>query len=283
MKAKEYKVLGHKVAYNVTESSDEFNKLDPSRKDASNDEAVANIVYRSMNPETRFTFLHGRDAIEAKDGQPGLAGIIGVEQEVSSWELPVPTGATYADGTPVDTWERRTKEVLDKKTGKPRVKDGEPVVIYNEAEEVYYNRVAAMSVAAKKFAAEDAFREHFQPLIEKIALEIKFDPTAPERAERGPRKLAFKYKAVAAKQIMNKTLDAVNANQLAKINKVFALRTPAEGEAPDRFTGSYEEKAVDGTVTTINFDVDNKDAEALGWLIKEYLDWKANQVMASEF
>lgn len=253
MTKKEYKVLGHKVNYNVTESSAEFNKLDPKRPDAANDEAVANIVYRSMNPDTRYWFLHGRSEEETKKlveaGKlPSTAkAIVGVEEE---------TGI-----------DRKTEEVKGK-DGKVRMRDGVAVTRFTEAEEEYYKRAIAELVNEKKFSSEEAVREHFQPLIEQIALEVPFDIVAAESAERGPKKLAAKYKLAAAKSLSLGTVDGVNANLLSKINKSF---TPT-GDTEKLFEGVFEHNN-----EQVPFKVSDKDAEAYGWLIKEYMDWKASQ------
>ncbi len=249
MKQNEYKVLGHKVKYNVPENSAEFNLLDPKRPDAACEEATSNIVYRGMNPETRYTFLHGRDAVEAKDGKPGVSAIVGVEAET---EIP-----------------RKTKPSLGK-DGKARVKDGVEVTVWDESEEVYYNRVLATLVETKKYASEDAARAHFDPLIVSIAAEVPFDVTQAERSERGPLKLAEKYKKTAAMVITNGTLDRVNSNQLAKIGKSFTLTN----DTTKMYAGSVVVKEGEPAVT---YNVSDKDAEALGRLIKEYQDWKADQ------
>lgn len=253
MKQQEYKVLGHKVAYNVTESSVEFNKLDPKRTDAANDEAVANIVYRSMNPDTRYWFLHGRTEEETK-------------KLVEAGKLP--STATAIVGVEAETGIDRKTEEAKGKDGKVRMKDGVPVTKFIEAEEVYYNRAIAELVAEKKYSSEEAVREHFQPIIAAIALEVPFDPTASEAAEKGPKKLAAKYKLAAAKSLSLGTVEHINTNLFTKINKTFT----ASGDTSKLFEGVF-----DNNGEQVPFKVSDKDAEALGWLIKEYLDWKASQ------
>ena len=273
MVKKEFKVLGHKVEYSVTESSQEFNKLDTARTDAANDEAVANIVYRSMNPETRSVFLHGRDAEEAKDGKPAVAGVQGVEQQFEAMF----DGVQYEpdDVAKGFTISRKT-EVAKNAKGETRMRDGVEVEKFIESEEAYYNRALAMSVKYKKFASEDAAREHFQPLIVGIAGAILFDPSAPPPSEKGPKKLAAKYKLAAAKSISLGTFDKVNANLLSKIGKTFV----PTNDTSKLYTGKYPTK-IDGKDTEVDFSVSDKDAEALGWLIKEYQDWKSNQELAA--
>lgn len=270
MKNKEYKVLGHKVNYNVPETSAEFNKLDPKREDAACDEAVANIVYRSMNPDTRFWFLHGRDAVEAKDSAPAVAAIVGVETLLEDMFKDV----VYDDKDKADdnTVARRT-EIAKNAKGEVKMKDGAEVTKFVEAEEVYYNRALALAVKYKKFASEDAARAHFQPLIEQIAAEVPFDVTQAERTDRGPKKLAAKYKLAAAKSIALGNVEKLNTGVLTKIGKVFS----PTNDTTKMFTGKYPAKAADGSETQVDFSVSDKDADTLGWLIKEYSDWKSQQ------
>lgn len=258
MKQKEYKVLGHKVAYSVPESSAEFNALDPKRADAACDEAVSNIIYRSLNPDTRYWFLHGRSEEETK-------------KLVEAGKLPAT--ATAIIGVEEETGIDRKVEELKDKEGKARVKNGEPVTKFIEAEEVFYNRVLATLVADKKYASEDLARAHFQDLIASVAAEVPFDVASAEKTERGPKKLAIKYKNTAAKVLTLGNLDKVNANQLTKIGKSFEV----SGDNTKLFAGSFE----DSTGKEVQFSVSDKDAEALGWLIKEYFDWKASQEMLS--
>jgi hypothetical protein len=247
MTTKEYRVLGHQVKYNVTESSEEFNKLDPGRKDAANDEAVANIVYRGMNPITRYDFLHGREAVEAKDGTPAISAIKGVEAE---------TGI-----------DRKTEEVKGK-DGKVRMKDGVPMTRFIEAEEVFYNRVLEQLVQDKKFASEDAARAHFQPIIELIAKEVPFDVKAREAGERGPKKLPADCKLQAAKILTEGSTDNANS-RFESIGKKFE----PTGDTSVMFTGSFP--GSDGK--DVSFNVSEKDAVTLGWLLKEWKAWYATQ------
>src|SRR5215831_3436075 len=117
---KPFKSLGHLFRYYVSATSADFNRLDTKRPDAANEEAVSNIAYRTMHPDWRYWFLHGREAVEAKDGTPAVTAIKGVEEEVTEWDIPVPDGTVYKqDKSPATSWERARK-VLKPKTGEVR-------------------------------------------------------------------------------------------------------------------------------------------------------------------
>lgn len=284
MKQEQYKVLGHEVNYLVPETSTEFNALPHDAKvaDPCLEEAKANIVYRSMNPDTRFLFLHGRSQAEvdaaAKETPPKTLSVIkGVEADVEEMTADLTDvaslGMKYAsDGEVASSFARRVKVSKNKKGEVRKDESGNEITTFDEPEEQYYNRVLAGLVAAKKFASEDAARAHFDPTIKQIALEVPFDIMAGPREARGPKKLAAKYKLTAAKIIVAGTLDSFNTNQLTAIGKSYTLTNdetkmfegviPADGK---RFT------------TDTNFKVSDKDAEAIGWLVKEWSDWKAQQ------
>jgi hypothetical protein len=280
MISKEYNILRHKVNYTVTESSDEFNKLDPSRKDAANDEAVQNIVYRSMNPEVRATFLHGREEVKADPtANPpieGVSALIGVEEQMED----LLDGVDFVDN---DNLSRKTKVAVGK-DGKPRMRDGVEVESYDEAEEAYYNRALALLVKYKKFTSEETARAHFQPLIESIASGVKFDPTAKERTATGPKRLPAKYKLAAAKSITLGTIHRVNEHQLTKIGKSFTPTSTDLIKPEDKvYSGTIpaSKDAHGKDIAEVQYNVLDKDAETYGWLIKEYFDWKnANEVAA---
>lgn len=286
MQTAKFKVLGHEIEYNVPASSAEFNALphDPKVADPCLEEAKANIVYRSMNPDTRFLFLHGRSQVEvdaaAKETPPKtLSVIIGVEDEVRAMTEGITDvaslGMKYADGEVASSFERRTKVKKAKDGSVKKNEAGEELTSYDEPEEQYYNRVLAGLVAAKKFASEDAAREHFQTLIASIAIDVPFDIMAGPREARGPKKLAAKYKLAAAKVIVAGKVDSLNANQLTNIGKSYSLT----GDTAKMFNGTIPADGKSFTTDTA-FSVSDKDAEALGWLIKEWSDWRATQAMA---
>jgi len=274
---KPFKSLGHLIRYYVAATSADFNKLDPKRPDACCEEATNNIVYRSMHPDLRQWFLHGREAMDAKDSQPAVSAIKGVEEEVMSWELPIPTMANgqpflYLDKTPVDSWSRATKVAKNTK-GEVRMKDGEQVEVFDasrDTEDSYYNRVIAMSVAAKKFASEDAARDHWQQLAETIALEVPFDVEARERVSRLPAKLPTKDKVTAAVIITRGTVERFLTTNMNQVRE--GVTWTATNDASKMYAGTAVVKGVE-----VQYNVSDKDAESLGKLVREYREWKADQ------
>jgi hypothetical protein len=270
--------LGHDIRYYVSASSADFNKLDPKRTDAANEEAVANIKYRSMNPDYRLWFLHGREAKEATADAAAVTALTGVEEEVLNWNLPVPTGADnkpfkFKDGSDVTSWARATKLAVNAK-GEARMKDGQQVEVWDpkkETEENYYDRIIAMAVAAKKFASEDVARAHWQPLAERVALEVPFDVAATERKDRLPGKLATKYKEAAAVLIVRGTAEKFVTTKV--VPAIPAATWTATGDTTKMFTG----KATLPNGEQIDYNVSDKDAESLGKLVKQWQDWKADQ------
>ena len=271
---KKYSILGHEVLYNVTENSAEFNTLDPSRPDAANDEAVSNLVYRSMNPNTRNLFLHGQEAEEAKDGKPAVEEIVGVEQLLEAMF----EGVVYdKEDTEKGLTISRGTEVVKGSDGKPRLRDGVEITTFTESQERYYNRALSMTVKYKKFASEDVARAHFQPLIAAIALSVKLDPKAAPAAERGPKKLAAIYKIAAAKALSVGSIAKINKVHLSKIGKKF----DESKDTSKMYAGKYPHKNADGQDVQVDFNVSDKDAETLGWLLKEHQDWKRHQELAA--
>jgi hypothetical protein len=275
MKDQQFRVLGHEVIYKVPESSEEFNKLDPKRPDAACEEATNNIVYRSMNPDTRYWFLHGLSAEEIKKGAETNTALAnaqpyeGVESEMEH----------LLEDVTLDKDETASRKTIVAKNskGEVRMKDGVEVTKFSESEEVFYNRVIALAVKYKKFASEDVAREHFDPTIKRIASYVPFDVTQAERAERGPVRLAGKYKLAAAKSLALGTTEKLNGLFQPTIGKTFA----ATNDTTKMFTGKYPAKKADGSEEQVDFSVSDKDAEALGWLIKGYQDWKASQELAA--
>lgn len=211
--------------------------------------------------EIRDVFLHGADTVAATDTTPARPKIVGVE------EL---TGIA-----------RNTKPVLDKE-GKPKLADGEPVTEFDETQGKYFDRVVATLVKDGKYSTEEEALASFQSLFDEVITYVGFPAAKAESKAKAPAKLAAKYKVAAAKVIAKGTTESVNSNQLAKIGKTFTASTVAEGETPKLYTGTYPDgQNEDGTPKQVSFSVNDKDAETLGWLIKEYFDWKAAQEMTS--
>lgn len=140
-----------------------------------------------------------------------------------------------------------------------------------EKHQAYYDRVCAEK-------GLDSDKEPFAHLAARISeggdKEVKFDPSVRER-KTPIAKLAKKYKDAAAIVIMNGTVDRLNENQLSLIGKSFT----ATGDTSKMYSG----KAIVGKgdkQKEVEFNVSDKDAEALGWLYKQYRDWKEQQETA---
>jgi hypothetical protein len=256
MTTQEIRSLGLKITIpGVPSTYEEFDTM-AKKPLAALKAAISNEAYRGWLPMFRDLFLHGQKAEAATDGKPAVPEVKGVED---------------ITGIP-----RNTTPVLGKDK-KPVIKDGEPVVKFSETEDDYFDRVAATLVSEGKFNDEDAAKASFQSLADEVAALIPFDPSVSERKPSGPKKLAAKYKIAAAKAITNGTTDRLNTNMFVNIKKTYT----ATSDTSKMFTGTFPQKGADNKVTEVSFNVSDKDAEALGWLIKEYQDWKASQELAS--
>lgn len=248
--------LGMEFEITVPESAQEFDlgprstNLVPAGKEGEClAQAIRAIVAWDTNATFRNHFLHGisqADLDEDKDHlvfAEGTTPIKGVE------EL---TGI-----------ERKTVVVKDK-TGNPVIKDGEPVTNFDaeDSEAKYYKRALAES---KKEASD------FSGLATQIAASLVFNAATSERKAVGPKKLAAKYKEKAAAVIANGTTDTF----------IQAKFTPIVGRTPTFTLTNDQTKTFSVTWksgdTTKNATVSDKDAEALGWLVKEYSDAIAAQ------
>lgn len=256
MKTVEYKSLGYALPFEAPSSVEEFNTnawkgATTGEGNPCLDEAINNIIYRGSLAEWRDLFLHGRE----EDKEKNLTAIKGVEET---------TGI-----------ERNTKPALNAK-GEKRVKDGEVVTVYDESQEKYFDRVLSTLVKNGKFASEDLARASFEPFAKQCAAEVKFDASERERSATGPRRLANKYKLTAARIIAANTIDRANKDYLSKIGKTFE----PTGDNTKTYTGTYEiiDKVTQkSTGKTAQVEVSDKDAETLGWYLKEYQDWVASQ------
>lgn len=75
--------------------------------------------------------------------------------------------------------KRHTKPVLDKKTNEPKKnEDGSEKFVYTESEAEYFDRV---------LAATSRSIESFEDLKNSVVAKVKYDPTASERGEAGPK------------------------------------------------------------------------------------------------
>jgi hypothetical protein len=90
-----------------------------------------------------------------------------------------------------------------------------------------------------------------QALADEVASKVVFDASARERKPAAPKKLAAKYVDHAKKLIAGGKIDELNRRLAKSIGKEFTL------------TG---DEAADST--------------ALGWLVKEFVEWNEAQTIA---
>ena len=138
--------------------------------------------------------------------------------------------------------ERGTEPVLDK-DGKPKKNaKGEELTKYSETEEDFFKRI----VATHNVTEADQ-----QSLMSTVCAAITFDPSATERKPAVPKKLAAKYVENAKKLLAGGKIEELNKRLHKTIGNVFTA------------TGD-----------------ETKDAEALGWLVREFVEWNEAQTMA---
>ncbi len=165
--------------------------------------------------------------------------------------------------------ERKTKPV-NGKDGQPKKDDkGVAILDWDESEGEYVRRVMAEKDWKDLTSFQDALNTWAKTAEDGKPLAV--NAKAAERTPKAPPKLAAKYKLAAAKAITLGTVTAINSNQLSKISKTFT----ATGDTSKTYIGTFADK----TGKDVSFTVSDKDAEALGWLLREYMDWKAQQEM----
>lgn len=134
---------------------------------------------------------------------------------------------------------RKTKPVLDK-DGKPKTKDGKPVVAVDESEQKYIDRaLATKGITIESLQAE--FAKQVAAANDKAGLRCDLRKAVREPA--APKKLPEKYLAAAKARIEHKKFDDVIKGAKKYLN---------EDVTPASLT----------------------DAEALGWLCKRVWDAK---------
>ncbi len=243
MQKVKYSSLGLDVELSVPATIEEFDK-NAGKVGACISEAINNVVYRGMLANFRYHFLHGisQDDLNAdkenKTFAPGTKPVKGVDE--------------------ISGIERKVVPVLDAKTGKPRVKDGKPVETWDPAdsEKKYFDRVLATKGVKAESFAETA---------KQVAAALVFDASETERAERGPAKLAQRYKDLATLFITGKrNIDNMQA----------AFKKDLEGRQFSFIT----EREVDGKKVPVAKN-DPENIEALGRMCKE---WEAAQDVFSK-
>ena len=134
--------------------------------------------------------------------------------------------------------ERKTKPVLNK-DGTAKMSDGKPVLTYDEKEEAFYERVVATKGISE--ADQTAF-------IQAVVDQLPWDPSTAERKPRAPKKLAAVWLEHAKKFLAGGKVAELSKRLHKSIGKEFV----PTGDAA-------------------------KDTETLGWLVKEYTEWSAQQ------
>jgi hypothetical protein len=124
-----------------------------------------------------------------------------------------------------------------KPTGR-KDKDGADILAYGETEAEYFERV----VAAKGPITA------YQSLMDSAAKLVPFDPAERERKPAAPKKLAAKYLETAQAIMKGKHLDRFVKDVKTNLGKTWVKTADAA-----------------------------KDAESLGWLVKEMAAWKEDQ------
>lgn len=242
MKTAKYNSLLDDIPFSVPETTAEYDKL-AGVVDACLKEGTDSVVWRSNLTDWRYHFLHGLDqaTIDADRKLPEL------QRTFTDTAKPV-KGVEEKSGI-----DRKTVQVLGK-DGKPKMKDGQPVEVYDkdDSEKVFFKRVCATMVATKKAGTEDAAAEMFRADGVALAGYIRFNPAPRPAGEKGPKKLSEKLKVEAAKWLTGDKRD--------KFPKLQAVLKRDLGE---------EWKPVDGKGLDA---VEN--VESLGWTLKR---WEATQ------
>lgn len=244
MVKQEFKPLGVKVGLNVPASPEEFGPTLLSH-------GIKSVTAWTTLADWRYYFIHGITAEDLKEDEKNKLFI---------------TGAAPLGGVEEVTGiERKQVEVKDAK-GVVKMKDNQPVMKFDESEEVYFKRV----LAAKNMKADD-----FEELGQKIADLLVFNPEAKESTGRtAPVRLARKYKDRAGAMIANGNVEAFGAKYTELTGKPFSFTETKDLEKT--FTATWTPS---GTTETKTATVSDKDADALGWLAKEYAETYAARAL----
>lgn len=149
-----------------------------------------------------------------------------------------------ANGIPAfEGIEQATKIARKTKPTGKKDKDNNDIEVYAETEAEYFERVCA----ERKVEATS-----FQPLMDAACKLVKFDASQRERKPAAPKKLAAKYKETA----------------LAIL----------KGAKKDKFLKDVKRDL--GKEPTLTGDLE-KDSETLGWVVKEYADFREKQALLS--
>lgn len=258
MKTQEFKSMGLVAKLKVFETVDEYDQK-AGKVGACLDSGNRNMIYRGRGglADVREFVANGITDADIKE-DPKLF----VEGATSTLSLGDVTGI-----------ERKASPSLDKEK-KPIVKDGEVVMKFDEDEEPYLKRVCAeLTDKAKEgdvtlpndlvikrgSSVEPPF---FQFLADSVCAILVPDPAERERKSAGPKKLAAKYKEIAGALLANGNYSTFLSDRFAPL----VGRTPTftlTNDMTKTFTGTNQKDKS-------TFSVSDKDAESLGWLVKEW-------------
>jgi hypothetical protein len=187
---KEIKVKSGGVYYaiNVPETVEEFDQL-AKREGAALASAIDNVIYRSANAQFRSEFA---DLVEKETG---------IERK------------TKVSGT---------REVEDEEGNKTE----EDIVVYDESEGKYLNRV----YAELDLELEEQRQARFQEQIEQAAEDIKFDPSERQAATKKPKKARKEYRETA-EAILEAGGEEGLAKTAAKLSDMLGYEVEATLEA----------------------------------------------------
>jgi hypothetical protein len=248
MKKQTFNSLGLTATLTVPESVAEYDQL-AGKEGACYESSVLNAAYRGRGglADFRYYLVHGiTDADLADEDNKGIFGVTtavpGIEQT---------TGI-----------ERKWKDSLDK-AGKPVVRDGETVQIPAESEDEYIKRV---------LVEKGGEIDQFQPIADAIALIV--DPKARERKMTGPKKLAARFKDFAGSLLAKGTFGQFLSGMFTKETGKPAPAFTPTGDTTKMYEYTNPKTKEKGSVS-------DKDAETLGWFVKEWETAKNNNDLAN--
>lgn len=168
--------LGFKLGFNVPSTVEEFDQL-AKRSGAALDEAIKNVIYRSVMNVFRDTFLHGRDEEKDEAGNVKVPAIKGLDEK---------TGI-----------ERKSKVTKPEARNEKGEITQEEVSSWDESEQKYFDRVMATLVQRGDYPSIEAAVLAFQTDAQAVLDTIVFDPEKQPRTAGGPKKTPKSYVEVA--------------------------------------------------------------------------------------
>jgi hypothetical protein len=250
MKKQTFNSLGLTAAIGVPETVEEYDSL-AGKPGACLESGVMNAVYRGRGglADFRYYLVHGitEDDLKSEDNK----GLFAVTSPVDGLEQTTKI-------------ERKWKDSLDK-AGKPVVRDGETVQVPAESEDEYVKRV---------LVEKGGEVEQFQPIADGISAALILDPKARERKATGPKKLAARFKDFAGSLLSKGTFATFLSGMFVKETSKPAPAFTPTGDTSKIYTFTNPRTKETG-------EVSDKDAETLGWFVKEWETAKNNNDLAN--